>query len=190
MGRLVTSFCSLAALLLSLAGVPMASAHTTLVHAIPAPGAVVPVAPARVTLIFAEPLKPEKGTSLTVYDSHGKQVSTGTTQIAPGNLAAMSVTMQGDGPGVYVVIWQTVSATDGAVDHGAYAFTVDTARTATAAAPANTPVFFGPVSTMPPWFTGVVGLVMFLGGVALGAAGRRRARRRTEQAQQMVRTTS
>jgi copper transport protein len=171
------ALCTLAALALSAALSGIASAHAALVGATPAPGATLHAAPTTVTATFAEPLQPGAGTSLAVYDGRGKLVSIGAATISFSNPEMMSVGLRGAGAGTYVVAWHTVSATDGDAVGGAYAFTVLTsaaaASTTSAAANASRPSVLSGQSTVPPWFTAIIGIFMFLGGLAIGAAGRR-----------------
>jgi len=177
--------CALALLAPGALSSGVVSARTALLSANPAPGSALDAVPAVVSVTFAEPLAPGPGTALTVYDGHGQVVSVGAARIVPDAPQTMRVAIHGTGPGTYVVVWQMISAADRVADHGVYAFTVGMASAATVAKRATDvtyPVFFGPVSTMPPWFTGVVGVVMFLAGLAFGAAGRHRSRRQSEVA--------
>ena len=114
------------ALLLSLAFAGIASAHAKYKSSDPAAGAVLKAAPRLVTVHFYEHVDPA-GSSLTVYDAKGKVVSSGPGQVSAADATTMTVSMQGDGAEVYLVVWKTVSLDDGDPDIGAFNFFVGTA---------------------------------------------------------------
>jgi methionine-rich copper-binding protein CopC len=127
----------LCAALLSLATTGGASAHAlipahaVLTHADPAPNAILTSAPTKITLTFAEEMKPADS-DIIVYDVHGAKVSTGQAAVPASDLKTMSVNMAGNDSEVYVVVWHNVSADDGDPDSGSYSFTVSTTGTPSA----------------------------------------------------------
>lgn len=164
-----------------LAGV--ASAHASYESSDPAAGAVVATAPTTVTVRFAEDVDP-KGSSLVVYhtdakntysfDEEAKKVSTGATQFPLSDAKSMTIAMQGDGNGIYAVVWNTVSADDGDPDSGIFFFGVGSGdvlgNTSTNVTHGPGP---GPVSTtssgVAVWVPILVGILALLMGGAIGA---------------------
>ncbi len=100
-----------------------AAAHALPQSAIPAPGAEVQSAPAFVEITFGETPDPKLST-ITVVDSSGSSVDAGPTTVVPGHPVALEVPIKHIGSGVYTVTWKTVSAVDGHLATGAYAFGV------------------------------------------------------------------
>src|SRR5260221_279443 len=161
------------AALVSLAIFSGASAHATiptharLTHADPAPDAVLNTAPTKITLQFAEDMKPADST-IIVYDVAGKTVSTGPATVSSTAAKTMTVGMQGNDSEVYVVVWRNVSAQDGDPDAGAYSFTVSKGATPS---PGHQP---GESSSPTSTASGVTPLIAALIGIAalvIGAAG-------------------
>jgi len=169
-----------------LAGI--ASAHASYVSSDPAAGAVVATAPTTVTVHFAENVNPQ-GSSLVVYhetdakniysfDQEAKTVSTGQAQFPLSDAKSMTITMQGDGDGIYAVFWKTVSADDGDPDSGVFFFGVGTGNVlGTGSAAASTPTASGTstgsgtsaaISGVSIWVPIVVGILALLFGGALG----------------------
>jgi copper transport protein len=150
--------------LLSLAVAATASAHATPDRSTPAPNATVQTAPTTVTIHFLENVNPN-GSDITVYDAHGKVVSSGPAQVSATDAKTMSVSMQGDDSEVYLVVWHTVSADDGDPDVGAYSFFVGTtSTTSTTTSPTGTTSGTG---GMPIW----LGILLGIAGLAIGGAG-------------------
>jgi hypothetical protein len=84
----------------------------------------------------------------------------------------MTVPMKGDGDGIYLVEWHTVSADDGAQDIGGFTFTVaasgkadPSAGPATGVATTTTPATVS--SGVPTWLAAVIGVI----GLVVGAGG-------------------
>lgn len=103
------------------------SAHAKLVKADPAPNAVLAQAPSRVQLWFDEPI--EIGFSeVQVLDANQKRVDTGTLQLAPGDPYSVIAPLHPGGDGIYKVLWKVLSAADGHITRGVFAYSVgDTA---------------------------------------------------------------
>jgi putative copper export protein/methionine-rich copper-binding protein CopC len=156
--------------------VSAASAHALLTAADPAPNAVLAVAPASVTLTFTEP-PDARLSSVRVLDSAGVSHSEGDATGVAGSPKSLRVAVGTLADGVYTVAWRTVSAADGHIADGAYAFSV--ARTAPPAVPtASAPVPAGRAAgasmgvVMSRWLL-YLGLLGLLGAAFLGAVVRR-----------------
>lgn len=164
------------ALLATLTSAPALAAPHTASHALharylsstPAANAVVKAAPSEVTAHFAEPVDPATS-AITVYDAKGQVVSQ-PAQVDPNDLTTMRAPMTGDGSEVYLVVWHTVSATDGDPDVGAFNFFVNVSGSSELAptAPATTTHATSPASSGAPiWLV----VVLALAGLIVGAAG-------------------
>jgi copper transport protein len=95
----------LIALLIALAHVPEAYAHASLLKAVPADGAVMPVPPATLTLTFNEPVSP---LLMRLIGPDGEP-------IAPGAVVAENTTVTISAlpslrPGTHVLSWRVISA--------------------------------------------------------------------------------
>ncbi|MFB4197810.1 copper resistance CopC/CopD family protein [Streptomyces carpaticus] len=132
----------LAALGLLLASAPPAAAHAQLLATDPANGALLPVAPPRITLTFSERITPvPDGVTVTGPDGPvdlpgGDGAPAG--EVAPDAPERLAIALPADGlpDGVYTVMWRVVSV-DSHPIHGALVFGVgadDVGELATAAA--------------------------------------------------------
>lgn len=113
-------------------------AHADLVSSDPADGARLAAAPATITLVFSEELKPE-GNLITVSDAGGAQVDAGDTtlDLNDPNRATLTVSLRsGLGNGTYTVSWKNAS-TDGHAEEGTLSFTVGAAAAAAPGLPAT-----------------------------------------------------
>jgi copper transport protein len=116
---------ALAALVCLAAPAQMASAHAGLESSEPAAGSSTATSPAAITLTFAE--DPDPALSLVrLLDADGKTVpGVSAVTAVHGKPRSMQVTLAQDlGRGVYTVNWRSVSAVDGHVQNGAFAFGV------------------------------------------------------------------
>lgn len=146
------------------------AAHALPQSSVPAEGSSVQTPPASVLIVFGE--QPDVGlSSITVVNSAGTDVDAGPTTAAPGKPAGLEVALRPHLPdGVYTVTWKTVSAVDGHLATGSFAFGIGV--------PANTlPHTAAVVGASAPGVIAVVsrlvlfaGLVAVLGGVTLGIA--------------------
>jgi copper transport protein len=102
-----------------------AAAHAVLESSDPAAGAELSASPARVVLTFGEQPDP-KLSLIRLVDSAGALVpGVSPVESVPGNALQLQVTLSRSlAKGVYSVNWLGVSATDGHVDGGAFAFGV------------------------------------------------------------------
>ena len=130
--------------LVILAGV--AYAHALPQSSDPSPGASLAQAPAQVSIVFGERPDP-KLSSIDVLDTTGTAVTSGPTVVAHGNEAELVVPLKPLPTGVYTVAWRTVSAVDGHVAAGSFAFGVGGAEpsaSATGAEPSASTSSAGP----------------------------------------------
>ena len=117
--------------LVILAGV--AFAHALPQSSDPSPGASLAQAPTQVSIVFGERPDP-KLSSINVLDTTGTAVTSGPTAVAPGNEEELAVPLKPLPAGVYTVAWRTVSAIDGHVAAGSFAFGVGGAAPPSASA--------------------------------------------------------
>ena len=171
---------ALALAVLAMLSPGIASAHAYYTSSDPKAGQVVKQAPTQITVTFAENVNPQ-GSDIVVYDATRKQVSTAPAQVSRTNLKQMIVSMQGDGDGIYLVEWHTVSGDDGAQDIGGFDFMVNSSGTADASVgplnPGNTTTTAASSgSGVPVWLTVVIGLVALVVGAGGGYFATRRAK--------------
>jgi copper transport protein len=114
---------AVAAIALLALAVPTASGHALLQSGDPAPNSVLKAAPAVVTLTFTEAPDP-KLSSIRVLDSSGGLVTTASLSAVAGHPDELSMAMPPLPDGVYTVAWRTVSAVDGHIAAGSYAFSI------------------------------------------------------------------
>ncbi len=100
------------------------SAHAVLVRSDPAQDAVLRVPPGQVRLWFSEAVDPELSTAQVVTPTN-QQVGPQQVRVPPAASSEIVVTLSSRlEPGVYVVIWRTISTDDGHVESGSFSFTV------------------------------------------------------------------
>lgn len=124
MSRLVT--ISLAALALAIAvlfSIQNADAHALLARADPPINASLRESPTRVTLFMTEQLQRSHST-VEVLDSNGQRLDIGETQFSDEVPTQMGVRVLKLEPGVYTVVWETLSEVDGHTWTGSYVFSV------------------------------------------------------------------
>jgi copper transport protein len=104
---------------------PPAAAHAALTASVPEAGASVARPPAAIALTFAEDPDP-KLSKVALLDAAGQRVAgVSAPEAVPGKALDLRVTLAEPlGTGVYTVNWRTVSAVDGHVESGAFAFGV------------------------------------------------------------------
>ncbi len=182
--RFIAALGLLVAFALTLAVAPSAlahAAHARYVSSDPAANAVVKAAPTTVTIHFAEPVNPG-GSGVVIYDAQYHVVS-GAAQVKQNDLATLRVPMTGDGSEVYLVVWHTVSATDGDPDAGAFSFFVNASGSSDLAPKTPTTTPSQATSGAPIWLAVLIGLIGLVIGLAGGVAWARRARSaQTEEA--------
>jgi copper transport protein len=94
-------------------------AHAELLDSQPPAQARLGLAPASLVLAFSEPLSPSLSEA-TATDPSGRAVTA-----HPASATEIRVPMLTNLPGVYLVTWKAISATDGHATHGSYTFTVE-----------------------------------------------------------------
>ena len=121
-------FLAFGLLVIFLAATPgVASAHAQLESSEPGQSAVLLVPPTRVVLHFGEPVEIDFG-SLRVIGPGGARVDDGTAHYPGGDTHAVTTTLPVNlSDGTYIVAWRVVSADSHPV-HGAYVFSVGTAK--------------------------------------------------------------
>lgn len=95
-----------------------AAAHAVLVQSDPAPGALLTLPPASITLLFTEPVTPA-GAGIKVYSPSGRQVAAPAVSTGSALSAALGATEKGS----YVVTWQVI-AQDTHPSRGAFEFSI------------------------------------------------------------------
>lgn len=111
------------AILLVLLTVGSVSAHARLIKATPAPGTILGSAPTEVSLKFDEPLE-LNFSEVQVTDAKKQRVDTGELQAVPGDAYSVVVPLKPTGDGTYTVIWKVLSAADGHITRGVFAYGV------------------------------------------------------------------
>lgn len=165
-----------AAVLLGLAAT-LALPGIALGHALPqssTPGAgsTLTTPPSQVSIIFGERPDPNLST-IKVLDTTGAVVTSGPTAPVPGKPLELAVPLKADLPnGVYTVAWRTVSAVDGHLASGSFAFGIGVAPPAPGSATSSATVTTsaGPTagSIVARWLL-YLGLVGLLGLAVFGA---------------------
>jgi copper transport protein len=113
----------IALLLLVVLALPgVVSAHATLLRSDPPANSVAPKAPGSVRLTFSEAADP--GFSrIEVYDANGRRVDQSDSHLDPTDALTLIVGLSGPLPdGIYTVSWRALSAVDGHVTQGSFAF--------------------------------------------------------------------
>jgi copper transport protein len=111
------------ALLLALGAPGRVFAHAYLERSNPAGNTIVETAPGRVQLWFTE--RPELSFSdVTIYGSDGTRIPHGAVSLAPDSPRSIAFDLPAVPNGTYTVAWKTLSADDGHVAAGAFAFAV------------------------------------------------------------------
>lgn len=99
------------------------SAHAKLVRANPAPNSISTSAPSQLQLWFDEPLE-LNFSSVQVLDAQGQRVDTRELAPVTGDPNSVIVPLKLTGDGTYNVIWKVLSAADGHITNGVFAFGV------------------------------------------------------------------
>ncbi len=116
-------------------------AHADLESSNPPAGGTVAALPAKLTLTFAEEVKPDSPV-VKVTGPDGKQIDSGDAAVDLNDptRTIVTVSLYAGGPGAYAVHWETVSNTDGHPLSGDFSFTVSPTTAASptsAASPVN-----------------------------------------------------
>jgi copper transport protein len=157
------------ALLLAIGAPGEVFAHAYLDRSSPAGNTIVETAPPRVQLWFTERPEPSFST-VTVYASDGTTMPHGTPGLAPDNPNSIVFDLPAVPNGTYTVAWKTLSADDGHVAAGAFAFAVGLDQPAPTAASIFVPA--GQASTAGrPSAIAVLGRWVAYAGAALVVGG-------------------
>lgn len=102
---------------------PPASAHALLARADPPINAALRESPTAVTLFMTEPLERDYS-SVQVLDSAGQRRDIGAAEFSDADATRMRVNVLRLAPGIYTVVWRTLSQVDGHTWNGSYVFSV------------------------------------------------------------------
>ncbi|MCC6176067.1 MAG: copper chaperone PCu(A)C [Chloroflexi bacterium] len=125
MTRLSLAVCGslVVALLLGLAPVPPASAHSALARSVPAGQAQLALPPSSIDLWFTEPLEPAFS-SFELYDSTGDRRTVSGLQVDPADDKHLIGSPGVLPPGIYTVTYRTLSTLDGHEWRGSFSFAI------------------------------------------------------------------
>ncbi|MCY3989950.1 MAG: copper resistance protein CopC [Caldilineaceae bacterium] len=119
-GLLLAWSAAALALLLSPAAV---RAHALLVRADPQPNAELTQPPEAIQFWFSEPLE-ETFTGARILNAAGTEIPTGAPQFDPDDPTHLTLPLESIEPGVYTVVWQTLSSVDGHEWVGSFPLTI------------------------------------------------------------------
>ncbi len=119
-GLLLAWSAAALALLLSPAAV---RAHALLVRADPQPNAELTQPPEAIQFWFSEPLE-ETFTGARILNAAGTEIPTGAPQFDPEDPTHLTLPLESIEPGVYTVVWQTLSSVDGHEWVGSFPLTI------------------------------------------------------------------
>jgi copper transport protein len=155
-----------------------AGAHALRVASSPDAGAVLQTSPSVVTVTFGERPDP-KLSRLRVLDSSGHDETDGPTETVPGRPLALQVHLATLGRGVYTVAWTTLSAVDGHLADGTFAFGVRVAPTGATSATGTTHTSSTSASTLVGRWLLYAGLMLLVGAAAVAVGCFERPPRRS-----------
>jgi copper transport protein len=146
--------------------------HALPQSSVPSAGSTLTTPPNQVSIVFGERPDPNLST-IKVLDTTGRLVTSGPTSPLAGNPLELAVPLKPDLPdGVYTVAWRTVSAVDGHLASGSFAFGIGVAPPAagSASAAASLTTSAGPTASaiIGRWLL-YLGLVGLLGLAVFGA---------------------
>ena len=113
-------FAAAMALLLS---PPAVRAHALLVRADPQPNAELTQPPEAIQFWFSEPLE-QTFTGARILDAAGTEIPAGAPQFDPEDPTHLTLPLKSIEPGVYTVVWQTLSSVDGHEWVGSFPLTI------------------------------------------------------------------
>src|SRR3954471_1665228 len=116
-----------------------ASAHSKLVSSSPQAGSILDTSPPRIELELSESVGVQFST-ITVYNRERQEQPLGAVALVPGSNTKMYVDVTGTLPGgTYTVVWRAISAVDGHLTAGTFAFRVRGAPGQATPEPEGTP---------------------------------------------------
>jgi copper transport protein len=98
-------------------------AHAMLMRSIPDANASLASSPAQIELFFSEAVTP-KLSKISVMDSSGKLVNNGDARVDAADATHLVVSVSSLNDGVYMVVWEVISASDGHQTNGSFPFAV------------------------------------------------------------------
>lgn len=114
--------------------------HALPQSSVPSAGSTLTTSPSEVSIVFGERPDPNLST-IKVLDTTGAPVTSGPTAPVPGNPVQLAVPLKPNLPnGVYTVAWRTVSAVDGHLATGSFAFGIGVAPPAAGSSSSSTTV--------------------------------------------------
>ena len=145
-----------------------AEAHALLVRADPQINAALIESPQVMNLFFSEPLQ-QDFSSVEVLDSDGRRRDFGDVRFNPADQTNMTTGVPRLAPGVYTVVWHTLSQVDGHTWTGSYSFTVLNPDGSSAGGAAFTPHLSTPgppasADAAVKWFS-LVAVILLVGGM-------------------------
>lgn len=156
-----------AAMLPLLAAAPTADAHAVLARSSPAAESQLAQSPAAIDLWFTEPLEPDFS-SFELFAGDGTSLPVDGIRVDPSDARHMSGLVRSLDPGLYTVVYRTLSTQDGHEWTGSFAFTVLNPDGSVPSGSAFAPDLGGGADAglvAGRWFA-FVGLALLLGGVA------------------------
>ena len=144
-------------------------AHAVLVRSSPGSQAEVVDPPPVIDLWFSEPLEPDFS-SFELFASDGSQVELAGMRVDPADPQHLSALTRGLGPGIYTVVYRTLSTRDGHEWSGSTTFTVLNADGSVPAGTGYTPDLSGAGSAAEVtgrWFV-FTAFAVFIGGALVG----------------------
>jgi len=87
-------------------------AHALLVRSLPAAGTELPLSPATIEMWFSEPLEPQFSRA-HVIDAQGNAIGSGASVVDPADAMHLTLSITELLPGIYTVVWRTLSRADG-----------------------------------------------------------------------------
>jgi copper transport protein len=113
----------LAALLALITLTSMAQAHALLIRSIPEANAELSAPPPTIELWFSEPLE-ARFSSATLVDFTGAEIPTGASMVHSEDPTQMTLPLGDLPPGIYTVVWRTLSSVDGHEWVGSFPITI------------------------------------------------------------------
>lgn len=111
------------ALLALIALASLAQAHALLIRSIPAANAELSAPPATIELWFSEPLE-SRFSNVSIVDSSGAEIAAGASMVHPEDPTQMTLPLGDLPPGIYTVVWRTLSSVDGHEWVGSFPITI------------------------------------------------------------------
>ncbi|HKI65909.1 MAG TPA: copper resistance protein CopC [Solirubrobacterales bacterium] len=145
-----------------------AFAHASLIGSEPLAGATLGAAPETVRLSLSE--KPEASLSeIEVLGAGGQPEQRGRARQAPGDPLTFEVPLRRLGKGVYTVSWKVISAVDGHLTEGMFAFGVRVSPSGVAAGEGTTSESGSLFELLARWVF-LLGVIALIGGAVAGVA--------------------